>query len=115
MNPGDTFLLPDAIGVHLYFVLAKLPDDTLIFCHCTTARKHTDSTCLILPGEHEFALRETAVQYCSAFECSGAGLEALERSIIKPLSPFSKALLARVKQGALDSPQTSDKIKALLK
>jgi hypothetical protein len=114
MNPGDTFLLPDAFGTHLYIVLAKLDDGTVVFCHCTTSKKHTDNTCIIRPGEHEFAIRDTAVQYASAFDCSGDGLEKLVKSIIKPLPPLSAELLARVRKGALESSQTSDKIKTLL-
>jgi hypothetical protein len=115
MNPGDAFLIPDAISTHLYFVIAKLADGTLIFCHCTTHKKHTDDTCVIEPGEHDFVTRSSSVQYASAFDCSEGGLKLLERSIIRRYRPLSPELLARVRQGALDSPQTPDKIKALLK
>ena len=34
---------------------------------------------------------------------------------MKRFEPLSAGLLARVKKGALDSPQTPDKIKALLR
>jgi hypothetical protein len=117
VNPGDTFLLPDAVGTHLYFVLARTITGGLIFCHCTSTKEHTDNTCVIQKGEHEFFIRETSVQYASAFEHSeeGEGLKALEASIIKRFKPLSQELLARICQGALDSPQTADKIQTLLK
>lgn len=115
MNPGDTFLIPDAIGTHLYFVLATLADDTLILCHFTTRRAHTDNTCVIRPGEHSFVVKDTVVRYSAAYQCSGDGLKALERTIVKRLECLSATLLKRVRQGALDSPETHDKIKALLK
>jgi hypothetical protein len=62
MIAGDKFLMPDAIGSHLYCVLAVLEDDSIIVCHLTTLRRHNDRTCLIQPGEHSFIKHETAVE-----------------------------------------------------
>jgi hypothetical protein len=116
MNPGATFVLPDAFGKHLNVVLAVLDDGSIVHCHFTTLRRRSDNTCILKPGEHSFFKSETAVRYDQAQICqAGPQLEALERLIEKRFEPFSKELLARVKQGALDSPQTPDKVKAALK
>jgi hypothetical protein len=115
MNAGDVFLLPDGIGNHLNCVLAVLDDDSVILCHFTTRQRRSDTTCIIQPGEHSFFDRETVLRYDQAHVCSGEGLAALERLIMKRFEPLGADLLARVIRGALDSPQTPDKIKALLR
>ena len=116
MNAGDTFLVPDAIGTHLYCVLALLDDDSVVLCHFTTRRRFSDPTCIVYKGEHEFFVEpESAVRYDQVHNCSGEGLAALERMIMKRLAPLSAELLARVRKGALDSPQTPDKMKEMLK
>jgi hypothetical protein len=116
MNAGETFLMPDAIGGHLYCVLAVLEDGSILVCHLTTGRRHSDRTCLIKPGEHSFVKQETSVLYSQAYVCAvGEQLEAFERQIRKPFEPLSDGLLTRIKEGALVSPETPDKIKALLK
>ena len=116
MNAGDTFLMPDAIGSHLYCVLAVLEDGSIIVCHLTTNRRHSDRTCLIQPGDHSFIKQETSVAYVSAFVCSGGDqLAAFERQIRRPFEPLSEGLLARMRSGALASQETPDKIKELLR
>lgn len=116
MKAGDTFILPDAFGKHLNAVLAVTRDDSIVLCHFTSRTRRSDPTCIIQPGEHPFIVRETAVRYDQALICeSGPALEALERSIEKRFEPLSKELLARVIKGALDSPQTPDKVKQALR
>ena len=115
MNAGDAFLLPDWTGRHLHVVLAVLTDGSSILCHFTTRRRHSDPTCIIQPGEHSFVVVETAVRYDQTYFCSDAGLQALERDVVKRFEPLSAALLQKVRQGALDSPQTPDKIKNALR
>ncbi|HEY4839585.1 MAG TPA: hypothetical protein VIH72_13305 [Candidatus Acidoferrales bacterium] len=115
MNAGDAFLLPDWTGRHLHVVLAVLADGSFILCHFTTRRRHSDPTCVIQPGEHSFVVVETAVRYDQTYFCSDAGLQALERDIVKRFEPLSAALLQKVRRGALDSPQTPDKIKNALR
>jgi hypothetical protein len=67
------------------------------------------------PKEHEFVTRETVVRYDQAYVCKFDRILNLEGVIIKKLAPLGDALLARIRQGALDSPQTSDEIKNLLR
>jgi len=116
MNAGDTFLMPDAIGGHLYCVLAVLEDGSIIVCHFTTCRPHSDRTCLIQIGEHSFIKQETCVNYTGTYVCYvGENLAAFERQIRKPFEPLSAALLGRIRSGALASERTADIIKDLLK
>ena len=115
MTPGDTFLIPDAIGPHLHFILSRLPDGSVILAHFTTRRTYTDDTCVIQPGEHPFVKKETIVRYDQAYVCPAANLASLERIIIRKLEPLSGELLARILRGALSSPQTPDKIKNLIR
>jgi len=49
------------------------------------------------------------------YDSASDELTRLERLIEKRFEPLSHELLARVTQGALDSPQTPDKVKAALK
>jgi hypothetical protein len=116
MKPGDTFILPDAFGKHLNAVLLILNDGSIVHCHFTTLTRRSDSTCVLNPGEHSFFKVETCVRYDQAQIClAGPQLDALERLIEMRFEPLSDELLKRVKQGALDSPQTPDKIKSVLK
>jgi hypothetical protein len=116
LKPGDTFILPDAFGKHLNVVLAVLDDGSIIHGHFTSLTRHSDKTCINRPGEHSFVVRDTTVRYDQAQVCfAGPQLDALERLIERKFEPLSKQLLARIKQGALDSQQTPDKIKAQLK
>jgi hypothetical protein len=115
MIAGDTFVLPDWTGPHLHIVLAVLADGSLILCHLTTRRAYSDPTCFLQQGDHSFVKVETSVRYDQAYLCAGDGIQALERIIVKRFEPLSAALLQRVRQGALDSPQTPDKIKTALR
>ena len=54
------------------------------------------------------------MRYDQAYMCSGDGLAALDRIIIKRLEPLSADLLDKIRRGALASPQTPDKIKTAL-
>jgi len=116
MKPGDTFLAPDAFGKHLNVVIAVLPDGSVIHCHLTSLQNRSDTTCVIEPKEHSFVKHRTVVRYDAVQICEdGVQLEALERVIEKKFEAVSKELLDRIRQGALDSPQTPDKVKEILK
>lgn len=114
MNPGDTFWIPDGIGTHLNFVMAVLGDGSLVVCHFTTRRPYSDQTCIIRPGEHAALDRETVVRYDQAHICPADRVRNLENVITQRQERLSEELLARIIQGAIDSPQTPDKIKNAL-
>lgn len=115
MSPGDAFLIPDGISIHLNFVLEVLEDGSLIVCHFSTRRRRSDATCVVTPGEHPFVDRETIVRYDQAHICPAERLENLRRVITRNMEPLPPELLARIRQGAIDSPQTPDFIKNCLR
>jgi hypothetical protein len=116
MKPGDTFLLRgNWIGPHLHLVLAVLEDGSVLLCHFTTLRARSDRTCIIEPGEHPFFRHPSVPRYDQIHVCPADRMDALQSSISKQLQPFSDSLLERVRQGALASPQTPDKYKAILR
>jgi hypothetical protein len=116
MNAGDTFLMPDAIGMHLYCVLAVLEDRSIIVCHLTTLRARTERTCILREGDHPFIDRDTAVHYTATHLCqAGEPLAAFERQIRKAYGPLKADVLDRMRKGAMASPNVADEIKSLLK
>ncbi len=115
MKAGDTFLIPDGIGTHLNFVLAVLPDRSLVLAHFTKRRPHSDITCVVSAGEHPFITWDTVIRYDQAYVCPADRVENLMRLIIRMREPLDATLLRRILQGAIASPQTPDKIKAVLR
>jgi len=115
MNAGDTFLIPDGISAHLSFVIAVLGDGSLVICHFTGRGPRSDPTCIVHIGEHPFITKETAIRFDQAYICTPDRLENLTRVITRQLECLSAGLLARIRQGALESPQTPDAIKERLR
>lgn len=62
MNRGDTFVIPDYFGNHLNLILSVLKDSSLLIVHVTTRYKNSDTSCVLLPGEHRFIDRESIVR-----------------------------------------------------
>lgn len=116
MNAGDTFLMPDAFGHHLYFILAILEDGSIVVCHITDARHRVEHTCVINVGEHQCVTKESAVRYDAAYICTaGENLAAFERQIRKQYEPLNNELLERIRRGALNSDNTPDNVKDILR
>src|SRR5277367_3297088 len=111
MNVGDTFRLPYGIGDHINCVLKVFPDGSVVTCHFTSRHQRSDATCVIRAGEHSSVTQESVVRYDQVQHlCTEEAIAAFERLIWKRFESLSADLLARIIQGALDSPQTSDKI-----
>lgn len=115
MNAGDTFLIPDGFGSHLNFIIALLADGSLVICHFTTLRARSDRTCVVRAGEHPFIDRDTSIRFDQAYICPVDRIGNLESIITRKMEPLSPDLLERIRQGALDSPQTPDIIKQRLR
>jgi hypothetical protein len=119
MNVGDAFYLPDFAGAHINFVLDVLSDGSVIICNFTDYNNHTDKTCVVEVGEHPNITKKSVVNFRKTDHCeAGARIEILVGLIAaynkEPLDPLSAKLVARIRQGALDSPRTPDKIKNAL-
>jgi hypothetical protein len=116
MNVGDAFYLPDYGGRHLNFVLEVFPDGSALICNFTDYRTHIDKTCIIEIREHSGITKRSVVNFRQAYLCEcGMPMDALARQIEENLEPLSAILLAKIRKAALDSPHTSDNIKALLR
>src|SRR5579859_1967115 len=117
MKAGDVFDLSDFAGGHPNFVLEVFADESVITCNFSDYNQKCDKTCVVEVNEHECIKKKSVVYYRKAHHCqAGTPLEALERLIKRRYtSPLGEALLARIRQGALDSPQTADDIKTALK
>ena|ERR1700674_3485937 len=115
MKAGDVFHLPDWFGEHFNFVLEVLDDGSVVLCNFTERRRYSDTTCVVKIGDHECIKKESVVYFAKAYVCSpGMSMDALERQA-SPKPPLSPDLLARLRQGALDSPHTPEYIKDLLR
>ena len=115
MKAGDVFYLPDAAGGHPNFALEVFADGSVITCNFTDYSNHADKTCVIEDNEHPAITKKSAVYFRGAHHCETEdALAALERLITSRKEPLSPELLARIRQGALDSPRTSPKIKQAL-
>jgi predicted RNase H-related nuclease YkuK (DUF458 family) len=116
LKAGDVFYLPDWFGGHLNFVLKVLPDNSLIICNFTDLNRSKDKTCVVTVNELECLTKDSAAYFQGTYHCeTDMQIEALERQIGSYRKPLSVKLLARLQQGALDSPHTSEFIKDLLK
>lgn len=115
MKAGATFLIPDGISTHLSFVIEVLVDGSLVVCHFTSESARCDRTCIVEAGEHPFCKKRTVVRYDQAYICAAERIPNLESVITKRMEDLSAALLARIRKGALDSSQTPDYIKDVLK
>jgi len=116
MKPGDTFHLADFAGGHINFVLEVFADGSVITCNFTDCTNYCDKTCVVEAGEHPNITKKSVVNFPKAHHCeAGVPMEALARLIQSYKQPLSPALLARIRQAALDSPRTSDIIKQALR
>jgi hypothetical protein len=116
MKAGDTFHLPDFAGGHPNFALEVFSDGSAITCNFTDYANHSDKTCIVEAGEHPIVTKKSVVNFAKAHHCgAGMPMEALSRLAKIHKDPLSPELLARIRQGALDSPRTSDIIKEALR
>ena len=117
MNVGETFYLPDFAGGHINFVLEVLADGSVITCNFTDYTNHSDKTFVIEAGVHSVITKKSVVNFRRAEHCEcGVPLDALLRLIGgKYREPLGPEILGKIRQAALDSPFTSDKIRDALK
>jgi hypothetical protein len=114
MKAGDVLHLPDWWGGHFNFVLEVLDDGSVVLCNFTERKRYSDMTCIVKIDEHECIKKESVAYFAKAYVCKpGPGIEALERSA-SPKPPLSPELLARLRQGALESPHTPEGLRELL-
>ncbi|MEK6283162.1 MAG: hypothetical protein AABN95_22630 [Acidobacteriota bacterium] len=116
--PGTCILLPKPGGdiKHLWIVLTEAEGDPpqVVIVNLTTRKQGTiDTTCVLMPGDHEFVKSETTVHYMDARLAPAQPLSQIAKLADYDFhADCSRGLLRRIQQGLLDSPFTPKKIKA---
>jgi hypothetical protein len=99
---------------HLWIVVTEpygKPSEVVIV-NLTTRRDGSDLTVILKPGDRAFIKHETVVNYSDArIVQAGALLSFLALQRDARNDDCSGELLARIKQGLLDSPFTPNKVK----
>ena len=114
---GDTIILPKpgAEKEHLWVVITN-PDPIageVIMVNLTTQRPHSETTTILLPGEHPFIDRPTVAFYHDARLAKAVLLDScITQRVGRNHASASPELVAKLQDGLLASPFTSPKIKA---
>jgi len=118
ISGGDTFQFSgQELDRHVWVVISDpLRDENhILIVNFTTCRPRSDKTCMIQPGEHGFVTAPTCVHYMGAYTVKLGILEGwLDSGRIALREPVSADLLGRIRQGAIDSPQTPYGVKQIL-
>ena len=121
MNAGDTFFEPGD-GGHLWMVLStEAQDGTVALANLTThdpdRRRLCSEQCIVIRrGEHPFVRHDSCVYYDDAYLAPTYWIQrGVEEGTNRLSEPLSAQLLARVRQGALDSPLTLADAKAAIR
>jgi len=114
---GDTFLAPESgrATEHLWVVLAVSGADAIIVS-ITTQWPDSDSTCVLLPGDHPFVKHASVVYYEGARRVPSAAVEAALAAgatsfVFESRPRCSVPLLTRIRAGFLESPAVTQELK----
>ena len=115
MEVGETFrsLSDNDPDGHLWVIVAKNENSELVCFNISTLRAHSDKTCIIEAGEHDFIKHISVVYYAQGLVFSK---HKLDQKILNDYATgfISDALLQKIQQGALDSEETPQKLQSLV-
>ena len=120
IEPGDTLLDFD-FGNHLWIVLSRETDDRRIALASLTSHGrrpicHRRSCVIVLAGEHIYLRNDSCVHYGRAVLNPLAPLlEAQQRGQLPQHQSCSPKVLLRIQQGALDTLETPDPVRAAIR
>ena len=121
LKRGDTFLIPKnpKETEHLWVVVTEVDEHSkkAICVNVTTRRPYSDTTCVLMPGDHPFVQHESVINFSDAREMA---IDLVEQALAKRIrtfvceahDPCSEILLQRIQRGLLDSKYTPKGIKA---
>ncbi len=121
---GDTFLIPKNAKAteHLWVIVTEVDAATnkAVCVNVTTLQSHSDTTCILKPGDHRFVRHDSVINFSDAREMAidlvEQALQARTRQFVcEPHDPCDMKLLARIQRGLIDSRQTPKGIKASCK
>lgn len=117
---GDTFLIPKSAKAieHLWVIVTEVDPVTnnAICVNVTSKQSHSDTTVVLVAGDHRFIRHDSVIMYADAREMR---IDLVEQALSKPTNQFvcqahdpcTPALLERIRQGLLASKQTPKGIK----
>lgn len=115
---GNTFLIPTPPNnkEHLFILIAlEESSNTALLVNITSPKIGCDCSCGINVGEHPFLTYNSVINYGDARISPISNLEhCLKKDIIKKHAPVSKALLKKIQDGALTSPDIPIKCRNFL-
>jgi len=117
MQVGDTFLNRNTSSpLHLWFVCTHPnASDDVVILNLTDSDNLSDGTCLLSKGDHPFITRDSGIAYGRGQIVKAARLAEMKNSgTITPRQQADAALIDRIRQGALQSPDASTKLQAAI-
>lgn len=122
LKSGETFLIPQStVGTeHLYFVLSDpVPPHNLALCvNITELKSFHDRTVVLRASDHPhpFVTKDSSVLYSRMKELDMKRIGELialnsNNIVCKQHQPCSDALLQRLRQGAVQSPEVEPSLK----
>ena len=107
---GDTYWAQNPYSnnpAHLFFIVATPTSngEYYILVNMTKKKPSSDTSCILLPGDHRSVKCESVIQYMEAMRTKAALLKTVikEGSFI-PGPRASRDLIRRIQKGALKSP-----------
>ena len=116
LNIGDSFVIEDANGKHLHFIIAeqsKEDHSQIMLVYVSSSNTvYKDTTTIIQPGEHPFITTESWIRYQNT--------RIYSRNEIAPLitahyGKISEDLLLRIQHGLETSDKVSKRDKGIYK
>jgi len=114
LNQGDTFLTGDEQDdtLHLWIILTPPSEGEVVTVSVTTKRRRSETLVQLHAGDHPFIVHDSVIAYGYARIRT---VEEIERAIAtgaaKLREPVTPELLARVRNGLLDSDFTPNGIR----
>ncbi len=111
MNAGDSFLIQTPPNdYHLFVAICPLKNGNMLCVNVTTQHPHSETSCILKNGDHDFITHDSVIGYKHARE-----INPTIKAHIIPKKSFSANILKKIQDGGLASKQLKNKYKKELK
>lgn len=112
-EPGYAFWGSGPGWDHLHFVVSPAAaNGDVVVANLTTRRQHSDTTCVVHPGDHPSVAQPSVVSYFHSRVVSRDHLaNLLAQGTLQPRPPLSLQLLERVVRGFEDSEDVPESVR----